>query len=290
MNTILDRAESRNSRSGDGTNFPSFIFACLKQVDADPKTSAMEFRLAFVISQMINKKTRVCFPLQSTLAERLGVDPRHVRRGLANLVKRGHLSVTPRGRDQSAIYQMIVQDRTPMSDHDETRQDTDVRSKPQDRTSGAARPDISGRKTGHPCPTEPISEPISEPEERGAPARRRSSLSGEEVPTPPPTAMTESMITRALERAGWDSVQAKLEFEKFRNRHLGKGTQSCNWDAEFWLWIERGVEHQSERTKQGKVIDQDANVVRPPPNQKRPPRRKPTNTERLMGMTGGGNE
>jgi hypothetical protein len=77
------------------------------------------------------------------------------------------------------------------------------------------------------------------------------------------------MLIRALERAGWDSVRSKNEFEKFRNLALSKGTQSHNWDAAFSVWIERGVEHQAKRKeKQGPIIDSDGRTVRPPPNQK----------------------
>jgi len=68
------------------SNFVSFIFACVNQVDADPEISAQEVRLAWVISQMLNKKTRVCFPLQSTLAKHLGVSDRAIRDYVAGLV------------------------------------------------------------------------------------------------------------------------------------------------------------------------------------------------------------
>src|SRR5882757_7922382 len=93
------------------SNFVSFIFACVNQVDADPEISAQEVRLAWVISQMLNKKTRVCFPLQSTLAKHLGVSDRAIRDYVAGLVARGHLRVRHRGRDRSSIYELILKDR-----------------------------------------------------------------------------------------------------------------------------------------------------------------------------------
>jgi hypothetical protein len=268
--------------------FTSFIFARLKQIDADPETSAMEFRLAYVISQALNKKTRVCFPLQSTLAKRLGVSDRAIREYVAGLVDRGHLRVRHRGRDNSSIYELILQDRNAASGHDPVRPEDTFRSSAdnpsQDRKSDVARPEVSRRKTGTVLPTEPTSEPTSEPEQRGArQARPRGPLSGEEIPTPSPTAISEPMLARALERAGWDTVKSKDEFEKFRNRALSKGTASLNWDAEFYNWIERGVEHQAKRKGQtaGKIIDQDGNDLMPPP---RPRPRKQSNTERARGL------
>jgi DNA-binding MarR family transcriptional regulator len=124
----------------------AYIFACLRQVDADPETSAQELWLAWVISQMLNKKTRVCFPLQSTLAERLRVNGRTVRRCIKGLVERGHLRVTDRGRDQSSIYELVLEDRTVVSAHDAARPDPPVRSCEEDRTSDVARPDTSVRQ------------------------------------------------------------------------------------------------------------------------------------------------
>jgi Helix-turn-helix domain len=120
-------------------------------------------------------------------------------------------------------------------------------------------------------------------------ARPRRSLSGEgEIPLP--TSMTESMSTRALERAGWNSDRANLEFDKFRNRCLSSGKRSHDWDAEFALWIERGVEHKPKRmVKQGPMIDQQGNPVAPPPHSggRSHPSRQ-SNQERGRAMFGGG--
>jgi hypothetical protein len=275
----------------DDGKLSSFIFACLKQIDADPKTSAMEFRLAYMISQMINKKTRVCFPLQSTLAERLGVKERAVRGFVSGLRDRGHLRVRHRGPYKSSIYELILQDRHQRAAHDEARPADTCRSseddQSEDRQNDVARPANPRRKTGTSVPVEPVSEPISEPEERGAPkARPRSSLSGEEES--PPTSITESMLARAFKRAGWDAARSGIEFDKFRHRCLSKATQSHDWDAEFSLWIERGVEHTSKRTQQqGPVIDQHGNPVPPPKSRSHTGRRK-SNLERGREMFGGG--
>jgi DNA-binding MarR family transcriptional regulator len=102
-------------------NLPSYIFTCLRQIDADRATSATEFRLGYVLRQMLNKKTRACFPLQATLAKRLGVTDRTVRQCLSGLVERGHLRVRRRGRDQSAEYEFALQDRKLISGHHPNR-------------------------------------------------------------------------------------------------------------------------------------------------------------------------
>jgi helix-turn-helix protein len=172
IENIHECLESRKIRASACTNFTSYIFACLKQVDSDPETSAQELRLAFVISQMTNKKTQVCFPLQATLAKRLGVSDRAVREYIAGLVDRGHLRVRHRGRDNSSIYELILQDRKSASGHDtQDRNATsghDAGDPNQDRKSSVARPEVSRRKTGTVLPTEPTSGPLK----GGAPQAR----------------------------------------------------------------------------------------------------------------------
>jgi hypothetical protein len=251
----------------------SNIFACLRQIDADPKTSAMEFRLAYVLSQMLNKKTRQCFPLQATLAKRLGVTDRTVRQCLAGLVERGHVRVRRRGGDNSAIYEFVISDRKHSSGLGTLRPEAQFRSENEeidsDRKSDVIRPEVKRVQTGSTLPIEPPSEPPSEP-------TSKNPLSGNGG-IPPPTAIADSMITRAHERAGWDSARSRSEFEKFRNWQLSKGRNSHDWDAEFALWIERGLERKS-RTEKVQVIDEHGNQVEPPPKR----RGRMTNTERLM--------
>jgi hypothetical protein len=164
--------------SNAGTNSASFIFAWVNQVESDPKTSPSEFRLAWVISQMINKKTRVCWPLQATLAKRLGVSVRAVGGYISGLRERGHLRVRDRGRDSSSIYEPILQDRKAASGHDTGRPEETFRScgddQNEDRQSDAVRPEISRRKTGSSVPTEPVSvTSLNNHQERGAPQARR---------------------------------------------------------------------------------------------------------------------
>ena len=53
----------------------------------------------------------MAWPSQETIAVDLGVSARHVRNGVSKLGKYGHLSVTHRRPDKSAVYRMIVKDR-----------------------------------------------------------------------------------------------------------------------------------------------------------------------------------
>jgi hypothetical protein len=170
MNDYHADAPPRNN----GRDLASFIFAIFRQIHADPETTANEFRLAYAISQLLNKKTRVCFPLQSTLAEQLGVTDRAVRQYITGLVERGHLRVRHRGRDKSSIYELVLKDRNAASGHDDIRPERTFRSShDDDRKPDVVRPEVSRRMTGTVLPTEPTSEPTSEPaKERGAPKAR----------------------------------------------------------------------------------------------------------------------
>jgi len=70
---------AKNAKYAGESEFAGFLFACLKQVHADPEASAQELQLAFEISQRLNRKTRVCFPSQGYLAKALGVTDRAIR-------------------------------------------------------------------------------------------------------------------------------------------------------------------------------------------------------------------
>jgi hypothetical protein len=254
-NTIRESAAPIKSRTSASTEFARDVFAWFKQIHTDRATipnakpmSALDFRLAYAITQYINKFSRKAWPFQETLAEELGVDVRTVGRGIANLVKRGHLSVTRRGRDESAIYQMIIQDQTFVSGHDEVRPDTDVGSKPQDRTSVSVRPDICVPKTRHPCPREPLFEPLREPLVGGAPQARPG---------------TDSLGKSSI--GGPESLKSPL------------GT--IDDDDSGVAWRAPPPDHL--------YIDQSGNPVPPPPDRRRPPPRGKSNVERGREMLRG---
>jgi hypothetical protein len=262
--TIHESTNPRNSRISASTEFARDVFAWQEQIHTDRETipnakpiSAFDFRLAYVITQYKNKHSRKAWPKQETLAADLGVDVRTVGRGIANLVKRGHLNVTRRGREQSAIYRMILQDKTSVSGHNEVRQDTDVRSKPQDKTSVSSRPDTGVLKTRHQC----LIEPLLEPEERGAPQAR------------PATGSSSCSIGND------DSLKSPM------------GTIVDDGDDGSGVAMapppnQRGVEHKSKQERwRGKVIDQDGNDLSPPPPESHPVRK--SNRQRGREMFGG---
>jgi hypothetical protein len=287
MTTNIREADSSRNKYG------SYIFAWLRQVDADRETSAQEFRLAYVLSQLFNKKTNSCFPLQATLATRLDVSVRAIGGYVSNLVERGHLHVTDRGRELSSIYAPVLQDRNKTSDLTEVRPEGDFGSSvvevQQDRKSDVARPEISRRKTGTVLPIEPTSVTNLNNQERGAPERADAALSGGEIPFP--VLMTPSMRSRALERAGWNSSRAGIEYGKFRHHCLSNGKRSHDWEAEWWLWVERGAEYEAKAKeakakKPGKVIDQDGNDFASSP-ERTSRHRKKSNLEKVREARGG---
>jgi hypothetical protein len=165
-----DKRGHTNTRESE---FSGFKWACLQQIHADPKTTAQELRLAFEISQRLNKKTRACFPSQEYLADRLRVDVRTIGRCVKGLVDRGHLWVRRRGRDHSAEYGFIVHDQTQASDQDPSWSDTGVRSKAQyDRTPVSDQEHM----IGHPCHDDrtPVSDitQLTNPTHGALPARQ----------------------------------------------------------------------------------------------------------------------
>jgi Helix-turn-helix domain len=252
--------------------------------------------LAYAITQYADKFSRKAWPFQSTLAADLGVTDRTVRNGIANLVKRGHLSVTPRGRDQSAIYKMIIQDRKSTSGLNEEKPETDFRSSTEDRKSGAARPEKKRTKTGSAFPTEPLFEPLREPLKEESPPREGESRSSgrrsqPKIRWPEGFELTAEMITYAAEKAGWDRRRTELQFERFENHSRQHGRIYSDWKRAWFNWVLKGVEFaQRDGPPQGPVIDQNGNHVPTPPNQQRsPPSYRESTTERLMRKMGDGN-
>jgi hypothetical protein len=62
-------------------------------------------------------------------------------------------------------------------------------------------------------------------------------------------ALSADDIEAAIQETGWTKAEVKKEALKFRNRHLSRGTLSCNWAAEWTNWIQRGLEHAAKNGK-----------------------------------------
>jgi hypothetical protein len=157
-----------------GDPFTSQIFAWLNRVLADRSLPPAAFKLAYAISQHINRHSRTAWPSQETLAAAIGVPEgehaaRTVRRLLKVLVDGGHL-LTTRRKQNSLLYR-LAQDRTELSyqeeqDEDEagSRPDISDRSTDQDRTFLPSRPDNSVRQDRTELSAKPLNEPLKNQE------------------------------------------------------------------------------------------------------------------------------
>jgi hypothetical protein len=89
--------------------FTQNLFRWLNQVGADHSLTPASFRIAYEISQFLNRETLEAWPAQETLATRTSMTRRGVQFCLHALVARDHLSVTPGGgRGHSSRYRLVV--------------------------------------------------------------------------------------------------------------------------------------------------------------------------------------
>src|SRR5688500_9523953 len=109
-------------------------FAWLRQVEADKAILHSAFRLAFIISQKINKRSGKAWPTQETLANAVGASDRMVRKLVEQLVSQGHLEVTGSGGFRKAnSYQMVIKTRNSTSGFEGNK------AEPQFQVSGSKR-------------------------------------------------------------------------------------------------------------------------------------------------------
>ncbi len=268
--------------------FTRDLFAWLNRINDDVETAAAEFRVAYVIGQHLNRKTRTAWPTLQTLANILQTNERVIRRAVAALVARGHLAVTvQRGRHKPNIYRPIIKgedNRTLESGFRSGKPDTGVRfSNAENRTSEDRKPDIFDRKTGLRSPTEPSDEPSDEPSEGAAPPQKRVTRSRRRRPsTPWPNGfrLDDDLAEHAVQKASWDRGRALTEFERFENYHRSKGSVFADWRAAWRTWVSNGIKYDRER--RGPVIDQHGNTVAAPPPPHRQPWRRRSNTALAM--------
>ena len=151
----------------------------LEAIASDAKISAGAFRLAFVISSHLNRKTGEAWPGIDHLARTIGTNERTIRRFIEEMISAGYLGKKRGGDGRPNRYWIASSDRTEMSDQNESRPDNNVRTETvrADKSvqSEKSRPDISRHsdrtfddiQTGHGCPPNPLIEPFEEPiEER----------------------------------------------------------------------------------------------------------------------------
>lgn len=94
-------------------------------------------------------KSGHCWPSAGTLAERLAINERTVRRALDRLERHGYIA-TERRLGQSSIYRMrrTLVSRVPWTKESEVE--------PEPRTLVSGTPDIGVQNPGHECPTNDI--------------------------------------------------------------------------------------------------------------------------------------
>lgn len=142
-----------------GDTFTKDRLAWLDAIVAHPELDGAAFKLAYVISGLVNRRKGYAWPGLAYLAAAMDLNERSIRRLIEALVVHGFLGKIRRGDRQTNSYRMVLTDRTPMSTQNEDRPDTSVHSEASDRTSVTDRVDIYDRQTGHQCP--PISLNIS---------------------------------------------------------------------------------------------------------------------------------
>lgn len=151
--------------SDDG--FTAFRFEWLERIALDdalpPSASRVAIRLA---TKYLNRKMRIAWPAQSTLARELGLTVRGIQKVLGALADRGHLDITVRKGHDSNIYRPILKAKA-------TNEDTNACSE---------RHEQPFRETRTAVRMNPFEEPYDEPIERqDIPEADASGASGREV-------------------------------------------------------------------------------------------------------------
>jgi len=98
----------------------------------DVALSHLSARVAHAIGTHLNRWSGATFISHDTLAKRLGVSPKSIERAVAELERRGHLSVTrSKGRGYANVYRAIIPNGAPeRSDDPVTRNPTPLSKKP----------------------------------------------------------------------------------------------------------------------------------------------------------------
>jgi hypothetical protein len=221
-----------------GDPFTSSIFRWLNAVAADSTLPPAAFKLAYVISQHINRHSHVAWPSQKTLASAIGVETeRTVGRLLVALEDGGHLLTTQR-KQTSQLYR-LAQDRTelsyldepPESSGNEPRPDENVGSCDQDQTILTPRPDIPDAKTGQKCPPNHLNNHLRNQEgER----RARATLLQDDF------RLDDQTYGWALDRLGSNEA-VNRSVSRFVNHYrqvTGDRSKSRDWQAKARNWID----------------------------------------------------
>ncbi len=168
----LARLESEDLASQSPVARPELRkFKWLDHIACDGDLAPVVFRVAYLVRCVYgDNETGRCEAGMDTIARRLGVNEKTVRRAVEQLEKQGYLSVTRRGWNHTNVLRPTLTERTNMSAPEKGTERTEM-STPEgakDRTNLSLR---SGHLQGQECPGFP---PIPTDLARGGPKGRRS--------------------------------------------------------------------------------------------------------------------
>ena len=148
----------------------------------------------------------VCWPGQKSIAAKAGMSERTVREKLLALEELGYIA--RRRRQNSDGY----------------RSTDEYKLLPANPAGGP-----TGENAG---PNRQTAAATEEPSEPSVPNKQRATR---QVQMPTGLTWTNAHSVRALGRG----VDVEVEFEKFKNHHLAKGSRFADWDRAFHSWLDR---------------------------------------------------
>ncbi len=251
----------------------------LEAIASDGKVSAGAFRLAFVISSHLNRKTGEAWPGIDRLAKTIGTNERTIRRLIEELVVAAYLGKKRGGDGRPNRYWIAPSDRTKMSDQNESRPDKNVQpeSSRSDNIvqSEKSRPDISRHsdrtfndiQTGQKCPPNPLIEPseeTTEVEESIPPQRLAGERHGYDDHFASFWRVYPKQVDRADALKAWKRVIRGGTAPEVIIRGAARyAVERCGKDAQYtadpdnWLLKERWTDAPAD----GTIIDADGREV-----------------------------
>ena len=255
----------------------------LEGVAQDRTLTRLALRIAILMAtRYINAKWRLAWPSAATLADVLGANPRNIQRAIKQLVHKGWLSKSPgargaRGRSNryrlgtplgygaSDVNVSSAVRRQRRGGYGASDVNTNVSSAVLTREPGKQLGNKRGHEGHAPSPGEEREErqeeetsrsssrvsssqrvhSSSSQQNRGSSSNHASSRSSRDAntPFPPDWEITPADQEMAQDIAGWDPVRAEHEFNKFRDRHVAKGTLFRSWPAAWRKWCRDGLDY-----------------------------------------------
>ncbi len=143
---------------GSERPFNAERMAWIEQVQDDHDIGPAGVSIAVAIARHLNRRTGVAYPSQTTLAAKVGIQPRQLRNLLRRLEAAGHLIVEAGGFQRPDTYRPAAPERQPSATISPA---TECRSKAGNPVSPVRQ--SSAVQTGNPVPPNLILEPEKEP-------------------------------------------------------------------------------------------------------------------------------